>query len=126
MSDTTPSDLDPTADNAESNPNAGGPEGLAGGMGVSSERVGPTGPGQVGTDGERDTTPAPPESAASDSTASGEDVPPEQRPGQVEDNRVGIPPKRTREERDGDGVQGEAERAQQEENAGSSLDQPSG
>ena len=41
MSDTTPSDLDPTADNAESNPNAGGPEGLAGGMGVSSERAGP-------------------------------------------------------------------------------------
>ena len=83
MSDTTPSDLDPTADNAESNPNAGGPEGLAGGMGVSSEQ-----------------------------------------PGQVETNPTGIPPKRTREE--GDAVQGEAERAQQEENAGSSLDQPSG
>ena len=91
----------------------------SGDMGVSSEREGPTGPGQVGTDGERDTTPAPPESAAS-----GGDVPPEQRPGQVEDNPVGIPPKRTREE--GDGVQGEAERAQQEENAGSSQDQPSG
>ena len=38
----------------DSNPNAGGPEGLAGDMGVSSERVGPTGPGQVSTDGTRD------------------------------------------------------------------------
>ncbi|MGZ4446900.1 MAG: hypothetical protein ACXVEC_09360 [Nocardioides sp.] len=28
---------------------------LPDGMGVSSERVGPTGPGQVGADGERDT-----------------------------------------------------------------------
>ncbi len=119
MSDSTPSDLDPTADNAESNPNAGGPEGLAGGMGVSSERVGPTGPGQVGTDGERDTSPVPPDSAVTRG-----DVPPEQQPGRVEANPTGIPPKRTRD--DGDAVQGAAERAQQEENAGSSLDQPSG
>jgi hypothetical protein len=118
MSETTPSELDPTADNAESNPNAGGPAGLAGGMGVSSERVGPTGPGQVGTDGERDTSPAP-----ADPDRLGADVPPEQQPGQVEDNPVGIPPKRTRDE---DAVQGDAERAEQAENAGSSLDQPSG
>ena len=33
------------------------PEESAGDMGVSSERVGPTGPGQVSTDGVRDTTP---------------------------------------------------------------------
>jgi hypothetical protein len=43
----------------DSTPNAGGPERAAGGMGISSERVGPTGPGQVSTDGERDTS-APP------------------------------------------------------------------
>src|ERR1700759_287811 len=40
----------------ESNPNAGGPHRAAGGMGVSSERVGPTGGGGEGTDGEKDTT----------------------------------------------------------------------
>lgn len=39
----------------DSNPNAAGPDRAAGGMGVSSERVGPTGGGE-GTDGERDTT----------------------------------------------------------------------
>jgi hypothetical protein len=43
-----------TTEPRDSNPNAGGPEGLAGEMGVSSERVGPTGPGQVTTDGTRD------------------------------------------------------------------------
>lgn len=41
---------------ADSNPNGGGPQRAAGQMGVSSERVGPTGPGQESTDGERDTT----------------------------------------------------------------------
>jgi hypothetical protein len=40
----------------DSNPNASGPDRAAGGMGVSSERVGPTGGGAEGTDGERDTT----------------------------------------------------------------------
>jgi hypothetical protein len=39
---------------ADSNPNASGPDRAAGGMGVSSERVGPTGPGQTATDGLRD------------------------------------------------------------------------
>ena len=39
----------------DSNPNAAGPERAAGGIGISSERVGPTGPGQESTDGERDT-----------------------------------------------------------------------
>src|SRR6185437_8775980 len=40
----------------DSNPNAGGADRAAGGMGVSSERVGPTGGGDEGTDGEKDTT----------------------------------------------------------------------
>ena len=52
------------------------------GMGVSSERVGPTGPGQVGSNGVRDT--------ARSSPADGDaDVPPEQRPGAVEENPAG-------------------------------------
>jgi hypothetical protein len=55
------------------------------GMGVSSERVGHTGPGQVGTDGVRDTS-------AIEPPADG-DVPPEQRPGQVERNPAGLDPK---------------------------------
>ncbi len=40
----------------ESSPNAGGPDRAAGGMGVSSERVGRTGGGGEATDGERDTS----------------------------------------------------------------------
>jgi hypothetical protein len=40
----------------DSNPNAGGPDRAEGGMGVSSERVGHTGGGGEGTDGEKDTT----------------------------------------------------------------------
>ncbi len=60
----------------------------AGDMGVSSEREGPTGPGQVGTDGVRDVTSAEPDVEADDA-----DVPPEQRPGAVETNPEGIPPK---------------------------------
>lgn len=39
----------------DSTPNAGGPERASGAMGVSSERTGPTGPGQEATDGERPT-----------------------------------------------------------------------
>ena len=45
-----------TAELRESSPNAGGPERVEGGMGVSSERVGPTGGGGEGTDGEKDTS----------------------------------------------------------------------
>jgi hypothetical protein len=67
----------------ESAPNAGGADGLAGGLGVSSERVGRTGPGQMGTDGIRDTSVERPEG----------DVAPEQRPGAVEDNPDGLEPK---------------------------------
>jgi hypothetical protein len=40
----------------DSNPNAAGPERASGGMGVSSERVGPVGGGTKSTDGEKDTT----------------------------------------------------------------------
>jgi hypothetical protein len=68
-----------------STPNANGPDGAAGDMGVSSERVGPTGPGQVSTDGLRDTSPqARPEDA---------DVAPEQAPGHPETNPDGLTPK---------------------------------
>ncbi len=73
----------------ESDPNASGAEGLAGGMGVSSERVGPTGRGQEGSNGVRDTSPDPSDDAG--------DVPPEQRPGRPEDNPEGLEPKRTRD-----------------------------
>lgn len=55
------------------------------GMGVSSERVGHAGPGQVGTGGVRDTSAVEPEDDA--------DVPPEQRPGAVEANPDGLEPK---------------------------------
>ena len=40
----------------DSNPNAGGPDRAAGGMGISSERIGYSGGGQYATDGERDTS----------------------------------------------------------------------
>lgn len=56
----------------------------SGDMGVSSEREGHAGPGQHGTDGVRDSTPARP---------ADEDAPPEQRPGGEEVNPEGLPPK---------------------------------
>lgn len=68
----------------ESNPNAAGPDRAAGGMGVSSERVGHAGPGQEATDGERSTAVEPPEEG---------EEPPEQRPGNREENPEGIEPK---------------------------------
>lgn len=59
----------------------------SGDMGVSSERVGPTGPGQHGTTGTRDVGPADPGEAD-------DDVPPEQSAGGPEDNPApGLPPK---------------------------------
>jgi hypothetical protein len=68
-----------------STPNANGPDGAAGDMGVSSERVGPTGPGQVSTDGLRDTSPQDrPDDA---------DVAPEQASGHPETNPEGLAPK---------------------------------
>lgn len=54
------------------------------GMGVSSERVGHTGPGQRATDGVKDT------SVDHDGAT---DVPPEQRPGSEETNPAGLEPK---------------------------------
>ncbi len=66
----------------DSTPGSTGPARAAGGMGVSSERVGPTGPGQEATDGVKDTSVAP----------SGDDVPPEQSPGAVEAQPEGIAP----------------------------------
>jgi hypothetical protein len=56
----------------------------SGDIGVSSEREGRTGPGQTGTDGIRDVRPERP---------TGDDTPPEQRPGAVEENPEGIEPK---------------------------------
>jgi hypothetical protein len=79
------SDPDDTEDFQSSTPNSGGPDRAAGEMGVSSERVGPAGPGQEATDGVRDV--APHERDAD------EDTPPEQAPGNPEDNPEGLPPK---------------------------------
>ena len=76
---------EPETDIRDSNPNANGPDGAAGEMGVSSERTGPTGPGQHSTDGVRDVT-----SAERDPD---EETPPEQRPGNPEENPEGLPPK---------------------------------
>lgn len=53
-----------------SNPNANGPDGAAGGMGVSSEIEGDTGPGQHATDGQLDTSPGPTPSDASETSRS--------------------------------------------------------
>jgi hypothetical protein len=66
----------------DSTPGSTGPERAAGGMGVSSERVGPTGSGQVATDGVRDTSVPPSE----------DDVPPEQSAGGEEEQPEGIAP----------------------------------
>jgi hypothetical protein len=66
----------------DSTPNSTGPARAAGGMGVSSERVGHTGPDQEATDGVKDTSPAPVE----------DDTPPEQAPGGVEVKPEGMAP----------------------------------
>jgi hypothetical protein len=71
----------------DSTPNANGPAGAAGGMGVSSERVGPTGPGQDSTDGIRETSQL---DATEDADA---ETPPEQSPGNPETNPEGLTPK---------------------------------
>jgi hypothetical protein len=80
MRDTRQPEIDPR----DSNPNSASPHGLSGDMGVSSERVGPVGPGgALATDGTRPTSPLP----------LPDDPPPEQQPGNPEENPVGIPPK---------------------------------
>jgi hypothetical protein len=66
----------------DSTPNSDGPARAAGGMGVSSERVGPTGPGQVATDGVKDTSVPPVD----------DDTPPEQSTGGEEEQPEGIAP----------------------------------
>lgn len=71
----------------DSQPNASGPGAADGGMGVSSERTGPAGPGQQATDGTRDTSVG---SAPGDADG---DLPPEQAPGNLEENPEGQPPK---------------------------------
>jgi hypothetical protein len=67
----------------DSNPNASGPPGAEGEMGVSSERVGHAGPGQQSTDGVRDTTPV---------DDYPDDVPPEQSVGGDEPQPEGLEP----------------------------------
>jgi len=81
MSEADPQDL------RESTPGSSGPDRAEGGMGVSSERTGPTGPGQHTTDGVRDT------SLADVDAEDADEVPPEQRPGAVEENPEGLEPK---------------------------------
>jgi hypothetical protein len=72
----------------DSNPNASGPDRADGGMGVSSERVGPTGGGSVGTDGEKDTTEPVHLDAGGDLVGSDAEFSPER-----EENPDGIEPK---------------------------------
>jgi hypothetical protein len=72
----------------DSNPNAGGPDRASGGMGISSERVGPTGPGQESTDGERDTSEPAHVDAAGDHIGSDGEFTPE-----PEENPDGLAPK---------------------------------
>ena len=79
----------PATDLSDSTPNANGPDGAAGDMGVSSERVGPTGPGQVSTDGLRDTS----TTGGPDDRPGDADVAPEQAPGHPETNPDGLTPK---------------------------------
>lgn len=85
---TDSADSETETDLQESTPGSSGPARAGGDMGVSSERTGPTGPGQHTTDGVRDT------SLASDADIDEPgDVPPEQRPGAEEENPEGLEPK---------------------------------
>ncbi|MDF1605718.1 hypothetical protein [Nocardioides sp. YIM 152315] len=68
-----------------STPGSSGPQRAAGGMGVSSERVGHAGPGQEATDGLRD--------VSEHERTADEETLPEQSVGNPEDNPTGIPPK---------------------------------
>jgi hypothetical protein len=77
---TTPDEqtIKPATEERRGTPNSSGPEGAAGGMGSSSERVGPTGPGQVGTDGLRDTSRLPtPDDAPPEQSVGGEEPQPD-------------------------------------------------
>lgn len=68
-----------------STPGSSGPQRASGGMGVSSERTGHTGPGQEATDGLRDSSRL--------HRSPEEETAPEQSTGGEETNPVGIPPK---------------------------------
>ena len=71
----------------ESQPNASGPQAAAGGMGVSSEREAINGDDpRPSTDGTKDTSVKP-------TDHDDPSVPPEQAPGQVEQNAEGLAPK---------------------------------
>lgn len=76
-----------------STPGSSGPAGAAGGMGVSSERVGHAGPGQEATDGLREVAPH-------ETSYGGEGAPPEQSRGGHEPKPTGLPPKAGYSERD--------------------------
>ncbi len=67
----------------ESTPGSSGPQRATGGMGVSSEWVGPTGPGQVSTDGVRDVSPLEEDES---------EARPEQSRGGPEENPEGLEP----------------------------------
>ena len=75
-----------------STPGSSGPERAAGDMGVSSERVGPTGPGQLATDGLRD--------VSEHERDPGQETLPEQSTGNPEDNPEGLAPKAGYSEKD--------------------------
>jgi hypothetical protein len=78
MDETDPADLQ------DSTPGSAGPHRAEGSMGISSERTGPTGPGQDTTDGVRDT---------SETDDQSQEDAPEQRPGGPEENPEGREPK---------------------------------
>jgi hypothetical protein len=69
----------------DSTPGSTGPDRAAGGMGVSSERVGPTGPGQHATDGIREVDPS------GEFGSDGEDLPEQSAGGEEENPAVGEP-----------------------------------
>lgn len=80
----TPDKGMPTDEYPESTPPPDGTDRPESGMGVSSERIGHTGPGQAGATGGKDVSPVAP----------GADTPPEQSADQdVEPQPVGLEPK---------------------------------
>ena len=76
-------DHEQETDIRDSTPGSTGPDRAAGGMGVSSERVGPTGPGQHATDGVREVNPS--GEFGSEDNDEDEDLP-EKAPGGPEQN----------------------------------------
>lgn len=94
--DVTPDDL--VADVTDSDPNGNTPEGLAGGMGVSSERVGPLrGSTQDATHGAGPSHPQAPYDAATQADTTPADAPSEQAPDMTRGPEVqpDLPPRTT-------------------------------